>query len=99
MYDPIRANYKYTDGKGIKHIISLTHAENMLLYCLYINKGKNVSYKDISVFMYGQMLTKQTYTKITSTKAQLLKKLKGFIKIITYSGDGYLLVELGEKTK
>lgn len=98
MYDPIKMQYIYTE-KGKSNIIQLTHNENLLLYMLYMNKGVNLTFEELSVFMYSKTLDKATYTKITTTKSTLMKKLKRHIKIITYNRNGYTLLETGEKQK
>lgn len=98
MYDPIKMQYIYTE-KGKSNIIQLTHNENLLLYMLYMNKGVNLTFEELSVFMYSKTLDKATYTKITTTKSTLMKKLKKHIKIITYNRNGYTLLETGEKQK
>ena len=92
MYDPIKMQYSWYENRQ-KKIIQLTHVENLLFYCLYNNKGENMSINELSIFMYSTELTPKIYTKITSAKSSLLKKLKGHIKIITYNKNGYTLIE------
>lgn len=96
MYDPIKMEFiKYTE-KGRKRIIRLTHTENLLLYYLYSNKGKIISFDELSAYILNNKLDRYNYKIIVTAKSRLTKKLKEQLIIVTYSKMGYMLTKLGE---
>ena len=96
MYDPIKMEFiKYTEA-GRKRIIHLTHTENLLLYYLYSNKGKVISFEELSTYILNNKLDRYNYKIIVTAKSRLTKKLKDQLIIVTYSKMGYMLTKLGE---